>query len=324
MPTSFPLPRVCIFIFPTTQILFIDSICYLFVEAVASLKTLVVQELEEGIESDVTRAFILQLVDMMSPLLKLPSIHHPIPATERNTSFVTRLDRLLTDMKYEIRRSENLVYAFRRSLSSGKIHGDRLSCVNSHISATETAIDRSGDKEENAGDAPGNQADEKTTTMKAQEQKLSEFIPRLRSRRKDIENAFWVHSAWKIDKFRAAGQIILRQVQERHRHMSWAYTKERRDLRRAYVPLLAKQLQFSDVGSFGYSSNVSKEESDELLRLSKEVSPIDVPFWSSLAKLEHRRTITHQYVYPMFICRIYSAYCIVHVSLPLYQQSILR
>ena len=233
---------------------------------------------------------------MVGPLLELASIHHPIPMTENNTSFASRLDTLLTDIKYEVGHSQNLLHALLVSdtNASREINQFRISCLSSHTSTVN--ID--------------------SVTPETQKKKLEEFIPQLQSRRRDIEATFRIHTTSGINKLHAAGQIILREVQERHRRMSWGYMKDRRDLRRAYVPLQARLLQISDTIKSGRSRNIYREGVDQLNldMLSREISPVDSRFWGSLAWLERRKIITHRYVHSSHI-RIF-VYNVVHVLPP--------
>jgi Vacuolar sorting-associated protein 13, extended-chorein len=123
-------------------------------------------------------------------------------------------------------------------------------------------------------------------------------MPRLRSLRKDIELLFTVHHTVGIERFRAAGQTILREIQERHRRVSWEYIKQRRDLRKRFVGLTAKLLQCNEVESIWQMGiSLTDEEDDQLKRMTKEIAPVDYAFWRSLGELEHRRTLSHKLVY---------------------------
>ncbi|PKY02798.1 vacuolar protein sorting-associated protein 13 [Aspergillus campestris IBT 28561] len=80
--------------------------------------------------------------------------------------------------------------------------------------------------------------------------------------------------------FRFAGEAVLSKIRDRNRRWTWAYIKERRDDRIAYIDLFKKKKR---------EEYLSPAEADEFDRLQRKLNYEDIRFWRSLARNQLRK-----------------------------------
>lgn len=99
-------------------------------------------------------------------------------------------------------------------------------------------------------------------------------------------------------RFRAIARTIIAQIADARHHKTWAFLSERRENRKVYVALVAKQLEAAEIRTI-WNVNVSLT-ADESMRLelaSRELLHGDWAYYQSLARQEHRNHWVHAYVY---------------------------
>lgn len=106
-----------------------------------------------------------------------------------------------------------------------------------------------------------------------------------------------VHATSGIDRFRAVARYALQGVHDRHRRWLRDFRRHRRDFCKTYVSGLVDKLIMDEATHIWQHSLSGYYEIDarhELL--SEELAVLDKGFYSSLARLEGRKSVVHLYV----------------------------
>lgn len=105
-----------------------------------------------------------------------------------------------------------------------------------------------------------------------------------------LDAAAKLHNATGLVRFRAAAQLILDGIRDRHHRYSWEFLRRRRDFRKQYVSVLARKFGFEEASRlWGKPPPGADEALSEHEQYVKEVAVIDKRFWTSLARLEYRK-----------------------------------
>lgn len=101
-------------------------------------------------------------------------------------------------------------------------------------------------------------------------------------------------------RFRAVVRTIIAQIANSRYRKTWAFLKQRRDVRKRYVYLTVKQLQATELQTiWNTNASLTSQEAEELESASRELLPGDWGYYQSLAHQAHRNAWVHACVTSM-------------------------
>ena len=119
----------------------------------------------------------------------------------------------------------------------------------------------------------------------------------LKRRKQDIVNALAIPSMKGKDLFRAVVRTMIAQIKDSRWRNTWSYIQRRRDNRRTYVRLVAKQLEHAEIRTiWNVKVSLTPDEARQLQAAASELSHGDWAYYQSLARLQHRSVWVHAYV----------------------------
>lgn len=119
----------------------------------------------------------------------------------------------------------------------------------------------------------------------------------LERRTSDILGALALPSFKGKTRFQAVVRTVMAQIADSRHRKTWAFLKQRRDIRTRYVSLVAKQLQATELQTtWNTRVPLISAETEELEMLSMQLFPGDLDYYQSLAQQIHRSTWVHAYV----------------------------
>jgi hypothetical protein len=97
-----------------------------------------------------------------------------------------------------------------------------------------------------------------------------------------------------IERFRAAGQLILEDIHARRLRYSEYFFARRIGFRKQYVSALAIKSKFDDGKQIWSKTLPLEDEAEKVFQdLQKELDAKDQRYWASLARLVYRRMVVH-------------------------------
>jgi hypothetical protein len=119
----------------------------------------------------------------------------------------------------------------------------------------------------------------------------------LERRKQDIIDALVLPSLKGKALFRAAAHTVIAQIKDNRLRNTWRYIQQRRDNRKIYVNLVAKQLELAEIRTiWNVKASVTPSESRQLEAAARELSHGDWSYYQSLARMQHRSAWVHAYV----------------------------
>lgn len=119
----------------------------------------------------------------------------------------------------------------------------------------------------------------------------------LERRKQDIVDALVLPSLKGKVLFRAAVHTVIAQIQDNRWRNTWSYIEQRRDNRKIYVNLVAKQLELAEIRTiWNVKTSLTPAESRQLEATARELLHGDWLYYQSLARLQHRSAWVHAYV----------------------------
>jgi len=119
----------------------------------------------------------------------------------------------------------------------------------------------------------------------------------LERRKQDIINALALPFMRGKALFRAAVRTVVAQIKDTRWRNSWCYIQQRRDNRKTYVRLVAKQLELAEIKTiWNVKVSLTPDEIQQLQNITRELSQGDWAYYQSLARLQHRSAWVHAYV----------------------------
>ncbi|KAF8288827.1 hypothetical protein DL93DRAFT_1177302 [Clavulina sp. PMI_390] len=122
---------------------------------------------------------------------------------------------------------------------------------------------------------------------------LSEAISRTSHLAPIIKAVIDAHTSTGARRFRAAAEIVLNEIRDRHYRASWKSMERRRDLRKIFVAAQAKKMMFDEANQWWGALPGTEETYNRFSALLREIAEIDRPLFRSLSRQEYRGEIVH-------------------------------